>query len=68
MYVYEYVTVSTGAGAFGFPAPDVERDPRAVIDRRAAEGWRYVGCLPKDFGVRGEPGALDLVFEREVGQ
>ena len=36
-----------------------------VIRRRAAEGWRYVGFLPKRQRAAGFLEIIDLVFERE---
>ena len=36
-----------------------------VICRRAAEGWRYVGFLPKRQRTAGFLEMIDLVFERE---
>lgn len=42
------------------------REHREVIDRRAAEGWRYVGYVPFHISGSGEPVQIDLIFEREV--
>lgn len=42
-----------------------------IIRRRAAEGWRYVGFLPKRQRAAGFLEIIDLVFERhrpEAGQ
>ena len=36
-----------------------------VLRRRAAEGWRYVGFLPKRQRAAGFLEIIDLVFERE---
>ena len=36
-----------------------------VLRRRAAEGWRYVGFLPKRQRTAGFLEMIDLVFERE---
>lgn len=54
-YEYEFVTVE--------PARRGERDAyRAVVDERAALGWRLVQILP--VAGRRARGAVDLVFER----
>ena len=36
-----------------------------VIRRRATEGWRYVGSLPKRQRAAGFLETIDLVFERQ---
>ena len=36
-----------------------------AIRRRAAGGWRYMGCIPKDQRAVGFLGIIDMVFERE---
>lgn len=38
---------------------------REIIDRRAAEGWRYVGCIPTQFSGEGGTKEIDLIFEKE---
>jgi hypothetical protein len=39
---------------------------RAIIDRYAAEGWRYVGFVPSRFSGEGGMKEVDLIFEKEV--
>ena len=39
---------------------------REIIDRRAAEGWRYVGCIPTYETFYGQTGSIDLIFEKDV--
>ncbi|MBQ4093822.1 MAG: DUF4177 domain-containing protein, partial [Oscillospiraceae bacterium] len=34
--------------------------------RRAADGWRYVGCIPTKQHGTGHTQQLDLIFEKEV--
>ena len=36
-----------------------------IILRRAAEGWRYVGFIPKRQRAGGYMETIDLVFERQ---
>ena len=63
MYQYDYVRViGTGVVATKF------EEHRALIDRRAGEGWRYVGGVPAHIGSTGEIAQLDLIFEKEVSQ
>ena len=61
MYQYEYVTV---AGE-GFMAAKY-RKHREIIDRRAVEGWRYVGYVPTRTNSNGQPTEIDLIFERKI--
>lgn len=38
---------------------------REEIDKYAAEGWRYVGCIPSAFyRNNGQPKTFDLIFEK----
>lgn len=39
---------------------------REVIDRRAAEGWRYVDSISIHETNNGAPIAVDLVFEKDA--
>lgn len=61
MYQYEYVTVA-GEGV----TVTKYREHREIIDRRAAEGWRYAGYVPVHITSHGESVQIDLIFEREV--
>ena len=38
---------------------------REVIERRAAEGWRFVGVVPVSIAGNGALELFDMVFERE---
>ena len=58
MLEYEFEEVSCGE-VYGFYL-------REVILRRAADGWRYVGCIPKSQRrPYGFIESIDLVFERQ---
>ena len=64
MLEYEFEEVSCGE-VYGFYLRETAAH-REVIVRRAADGWRYVGCIPKSqrrpYGfIEG----IDLVFERQ---
>ena len=58
---YEYVTVA-GEGVMAAKY----RKHREIIDRRAADGWRYAGYVPARTNSNGQPTEIDLIFEREV--
>ena len=52
--------VETGGGVLSG-----SREYRELIDRYAAEGWRYVGFFPVAFTGHGGISNADLIFERE---
>ena len=39
---------------------------RAIINRRAENGWRYVGFIPTKQRGTGHIQEMDLIFEKEV--
>ncbi|MDE6922447.1 MAG: DUF4177 domain-containing protein [Oscillospiraceae bacterium] len=60
MYEYKYVSVEREGWIFaGF------QGYREVIDREAADGWRFVSWMPLDV-TSGAMTKIDLIFEREV--
>jgi len=69
MLEYEFERIETeygtGYSLFGGIKGSTE-DHRAVILRRAAEGWRFVAALPVSQRSQGYVEAMDLIFEREV--
>lgn len=67
MYRYEYETVSSGMGGWGLGGGVVYKieDYRSVIDKRASDGWRYVGCIPIKQRGTGHTQEMDLIFEKE---
>ena len=62
MKEYAYQTYDTGGGGF---INNSDCGHRKVIDKYAAEGWRYVGFLPTAFTGHGGISGVDLIFERE---
>ena len=50
MYQYKYVKYGTGGG---FWIDNADCGHREIIDRWAAEGWRYAGYIPACFSGRG---------------
>jgi len=68
MYRYEYETVSCSFSGWGLGSGNVYgiEDYRAVIDRRAERGWRYVGYIPTKQRGTGHAEEIDLIFEQEV--
>lgn len=63
MYQYHYETLYTGGG---FWLDNASKEHRDIIDRYAAEGWRYVGFVPSRFSSQGGMKEIELVFEKEV--
>ncbi len=68
MYQYEYETVSCELGGWGFGSGNIYEidDYRSVIDKRAKEGWRFVGYIPTRQRGTGHVQKLDLIFEKEI--
>ena len=63
LYQYCYESFRTGGG---FWVDNMDNAHRAIIDRYAAEGWRYVGFVPSRFSGEGGMKEVDLIFEKEV--
>lgn len=69
MYKYEYETITCelgGWGVFGGNVYSIVEDYRAIIDKRAQNGWRFVSCLPTKQRGTGHTQEIDLIFEKEV--
>ena len=67
-YEFEEVACDEGGGGWsllgGFGMETVAH--QEAILRRAADGWRYVGCIPKSQRrPYGFIESIDLVFERQ---
>lgn len=61
MYEYKYVNViGEGVSVTKF------HEHRELIERHAAEGWRYAGFVPTHI-ANGEIVQIDLIFERTAG-
>ncbi len=58
MYQYEYETLYVGGG---FWMNNADCQHREIIDRRAAQGWRYVGYIPTRFSGEGGSKEIDLL-------
>lgn len=58
---YTYVTV-TYKGVYQKSI----QEHREIIDRYAAEGWRYVDHIPVHQYADGQYRSIDLVFEKDV--
>ena len=39
---------------------------RQIIDKRAAEGWCYVGDIPTREAYHGQTCSIDLIFEKDA--
>ncbi|QNO14095.1 DUF4177 domain-containing protein [Alkalicella caledoniensis] len=61
MFQYEYVNVKVGSfwGARS-------EEHREIIDKYAANGYRYVGFIPANMDSYGKYKEIDLIFEKEV--
>ena len=68
MFKYEYETVSYTLDGWGpLSGTDYQAENyRAIIDNRAKEGWRYVGCIPTRQRGTGHTQEIDLIFEKEI--
>lgn len=68
MYRYEFERVELGDsgwnpfGGFGLTAEQY----REVVNRRAAEGWRFITAVPLEGRANGMLESIDLVFEKET--
>ena len=63
MCQYEYEPLYVGGG---FWMSNADCQHREIIDRRAAQGWRYVGYIPTQFTGNGGTKAIELIFEKEA--
>lgn len=70
MYQYEFERVECAVGGYSlFGGVGLETDGhRDIIHRRAAEGWRFAGCIPVSQRAGGFIEGIDLVFERETAE
>lgn len=68
MYKYEYVTINCDFNGCGFGSGNIYtiEDYRSIIDKRARNGWRYVGYIPTKQRGTGHIQQLDLIFEKEI--
>ena len=68
MFKYEYETVNCDMGGWGFTSGSIFEtdDYRSIINKRAADGWKYVGYIPTKQRGTGHIQELDLIFEKEV--
>ena len=66
-YEFEEVACDEGGGGYsligGFGMETVAH--QAIILRRASEGWRYAGWIPKRQRAGGFIETIDLVFARQ---
>lgn len=66
MYTYGYERVHVEIGKVLWDNKRFLTDDfRPVIERRAQEGWRYVGYIPAEQMGTGVISELDLIFEKE---
>lgn len=67
-YVYSYETIRYDTTDWGPFAGNVyeAQGYREVIERKAAQGWRFVAAVPTKQRGTGHTQEMDLVFEKEV--
>ncbi|MGN8889148.1 DUF4177 domain-containing protein [Dysosmobacter sp. HCP28S3_G4] len=66
-YEFETVDCDNASGYRLFGGVGLETGAhRETILRRAVEGWRYVGWIPRTQRAGGFIETIDLVFERET--
>ena len=66
-YEFETVQCDYGAGYSLFGGVGLETDGhRETILRRAGEGWRYAGFVPRKQRAGGFIESIDLIFQRET--
>lgn len=68
MYTYEYEKVIIEFSGFGLINGNVYgiEDYKDIINKRAEDGWRYVGFIPtKQRGRTGHTEEIDLIFEKQ---
>ena len=68
MYKYEYEKVIIEFSGFGLLNGNVYgiEEYKDMIEKRASEGWRYVGFIPTKQRGTGHIEEIDLVFEKQI--
>ena len=69
VFKYEYERVKNGFDGFGLfngKYYDMDIDHRELINKRALDGWRYVGFIPTVQRGTGHIQEMDLIFEKEI--
>lgn len=67
MYLYEYERIKSDVSGWGMLSGNMygTEEYKQRIERRAKDGWRYVGFIPAVQRGTGHIEEMDLVFERE---
>ena len=68
MYKYEYETVICDFVGWGLGSGNIYfiEYYRLIINKRAEQGWRYVGYILKKPRGTGHTQELDLIFEKGI--
>ena len=64
MYEYEFETIVYNHSLLGGWGKETVKHQEIIL-RRAEDGWRYAGCIPRSQQSHGFVEEMDLVFERE---
>lgn len=68
MYKYEYEKVRCDLNGLGLLNGTVYNidDYKTIIEKRASNGWRYVGFIPTKQRGTGHIQELELIFEKKI--
>lgn len=67
-YIYSYETIRYDFTDWGPFAGNMYESlgHREIINRKAAEGWRFVAAVPSKQRGTGHTQEMDLIFEKEL--
>lgn len=70
MYKYEYEKIKSGLKGFGALYGNIytTNNYQELIEKRASDGWRYVGYIPTKQRGTGHIQEFDLIFEKKVSE
>lgn len=67
-YTYNYEKISCHYQGFGLLNGNIYsiNDYKVLIEKKAKQGWRYVGFIPTKQRGTGHIEELELIFEKEL--
>lgn len=67
MYKYEFEKINCNFGGWGLVHGNIysTNEHQEIINKRAKEGWRYVGYIPTTQRGEGHIEEIDLIFEKK---
>ena len=68
MYTYEYEVINCDYSGWSFNGGNIYKteDFRKIIDKRAKDGWRYIGFIPTKQKGAGFIQEMTLIFEKSL--